>query len=383
MDDTDPTLMAEGTPGEHLSEARISLGHLVSNVGAIRKRIGSSPRIMGIVKANAYGHDAKRVAAALEATGIHDFGVANIQEAIELKTSGALKSPARILAFAPPLPSHIEQFLQHGIDMTLCDMSTLEAAEARAATAGKPLGVQLKVDTGMGRLGAKPGDAMGLLSRVDSSPHLELTAIYTHFAESSIPGGFTQMQLETFKTLTSEYEHLAGKTLCKHAANSGAILSEPDSWLDMVRPGILLYGYHPSEQTPLRLDLKPVMQMEAKVIFIKKVDTGTTISYSRRWSAPEPRYIATISAGYADGYSRTLSGRATVTINGTAYPQIGTVTMDQIMVDLGKELKAAQGDTAILFGWDGLTAEELAGIAGTISYETLCAVSSRVKRIFV
>ncbi len=383
MDETDPALVADGAAREHLSEARISLDHLVSNARAVRKRIGSSPRIMGIVKANAYGHDAGRVAAALEATGINDFGVANIAEAVRLKSSGALQHPSRILAFAPPLASHIELFLRHDIEMTLCDISTLQQAEACASATGKTIAVQVKVDTGMGRLGATPREAMELLSQVESSPHLELKAIYTHFAESSIPGGFTRQQLDTFRTLTSEYEHLSGRTLCKHAANSGAILSEPDSWLDMVRPGILLYGYHPAENTPLRLDIKPVMQMAAKVIFVKKVDTGTSISYSRRWRAPEPRYIATVSAGYADGYFRTLSGKATVKINGESYPQIGTVTMDQIMVDLGRELKVQQGDTAVLFGWDGPTAAELAEIAGTISYETLCAVSSRVKRTFI
>ena len=370
-------------PLETMTEALISLEHLTRNARLIREKLAGRARIMGIVKANAYGHNVHRVAEALESCGIEDFGVANIHEAIELKTGGALKQPARILAFSSPLLSHIDYFVKYGIDMTLCDSITLHAANEVAASHNKTLAVQVKVDTGMGRLGISPSTAMEMLREIDQSPYLELKGIYTHFADSTSSDGFTEKQLSIFKTLTMEYEHASGRTVCKHAANSGAILSQPDSWFDMVRPGILLYGYHPAKNTPCRLEVKPVMQFEAKVIFIKPVTAGTTVSYNRTWSAPGQRYIATIAVGYADGYFRALSGRATVMINGKTYQQVGTVTMDQIMVDLGTQHDVKTGDMATLFGWDGSSAEELAEIAGTISYETLCSVSSRVKRIFV
>ncbi|WP_083694613.1 alanine racemase [Chlorobium sp. KB01] len=383
MTEKEPDSGAGITPPENMTEALVCIDHLLWNTRLIRKQVGETPRIMGIVKANAYGHNVHKVSTALETIGIRDFGVANIHEAIELKTGGALKNPASILAFSSPLTSHIEYFLQHDIDMTLCDSETLQAAEEIAAAHNKTLSVQLKVDTGMGRLGVHPSTAMELLRRIEQAEHLQLKGIYTHFADSSSPGGFTAQQLAEFKRLTSEYEHAVSHTVCKHAANSGAILTAPASWLDMVRPGILLYGYHPAKHTPLRLEVKPVMQIEAKVIFIKTVEAGTTISYNRRWSAPTPRSIATIAAGYADGYARVLSGKATVMINGKPYPQVGTVTMDQIMVDLGTEHDVKKGDRATLFGWDGPSAEELSEIAGTISYETLCSVSTRVKRIFI
>ena len=383
MDNPKSGLSARETPPENMTEALISLENLSANARLIRERIAGKARIMGIVKANAYGHNVHRIAEALEALGTEDFGVANIHEAIELKTGGALKNPARILAFASPLPSHIEFFLKFGIEMTVCDAVTLQAAKEIAASQNKTLRVQVKVDTGMGRLGISPSTAMEMLREIDQSPYIELSGIYTHFAESSSENGFTEKQLTAFKALTAEYEHESGRTVCKHAANSGAILSHPDSWLDMVRPGILLYGYHPAKKTPCRLDVKPVMQFEAKVIFIKTISAGTTISYNRTWSAPGPRHIATIAAGYADGYYRALSNKASVSINGKAYQQIGTVTMDQIMVDLGTQHNVTIGDKAVLFGWNGPSAEEIADIAGTISYETLCAVSSRVKRIFV
>ncbi len=383
MDHPKPGLSAREIPAENMTEALISLEHLTGNVRLISKRIAGKARIMGIVKANAYGHNVHRIAEALEASGIEDFGVANIHEAIELKTGGALKNPATILAFASPLLSHIEYFLKFGIDMTVCDSVTLRAAKEIAAKHNKTLRVQVKVDTGMGRLGISPSTAMEMFREIDQSTFLDLSGIYTHFADSSSESGFTEKQLAAFKALTSEYEHESARTVCKHAANSGAILSLPDSWLDMVRPGILLYGYHPAKKTPCRLDVKPVMQFEAKVIFIKTVEAGTTVSYNRTWSAPGPRHIATIAAGYADGYYRALSNRASVMINGQAYQQVGTVTMDQIMVDLGTQHNVNVGDKAVLFGWDGPSAEEIADITGTISYETLCSVSSRVKRIFV
>ena len=383
MDENTAGFSTREIPAENMTEARISLEHLVWNARLIRERMNGKARIMGIVKANGYGHNVHKVAGALEASGVRDFGVANIHEALELKTGGALKKAATILAFSSPLASHIEYFLRYGIDMTLCDSATLHTAGEIAAAHHKTLAVQVKVDTGMGRLGILPSSAMELLRTIDRSPFLELTGIYTHFAESATPRGFTHQQLSAFRNLTAEYEHASGRTVCKHAANSGAILSAEESWLDMVRPGILLYGYHPAKNTSCRLAVKPVMQVESKVIFIKQVTAGITVSYNRTWRAPEASSIATIAAGYADGYSRALSGRATVMINGKSYPQVGTVTMDQIMVDLGTKHDVKKGDKAILFGWEGLSAEEIADITGTISYETLCSVSSRVKRIFV
>ena len=383
MDEKKREFAAEEIPPENMTEALVSLENLAQNARMIRQRVGEERRIMGIVKANAYGHNVHRVAATLEKSGINDFGVANIHEAMELKRGGALKKRATILAFSSPLPSHIPFFLHHGIEMTLCDSLTLHAAEEIAAAENKTLAIQVKVDTGMGRLGVPPSLAMGLLRQIDRSPHLELTGIYTHFADSATAEGFTRQQLGAFSALTSEYEHASSKTVCKHAANSGAILSAPQSWLDMVRPGILLYGYHPVKQSSCRLNVKPVMQFEAKVIFVKTIPAGTTISYNRTWRAAEACSIATIAAGYADGYARALSSRATVMINGNAYPQVGTVTMDQIMVDLGTRHNVKTGDKAILFGWEGSGADTLAELGGTISYEVLCAVSSRVKRIFL
>ncbi|MDP8305115.1 MAG: alanine racemase [Candidatus Chlorobium antarcticum] len=375
--------MPAPTP-EPMAEAIVSLQHLQHNLSEIQKRTGEGVRIMGVVKANAYGHDVHKVSETLEQNGVSDFGVANIQEAIDLQTGGALKKASSILAFASPLPSQIPLYLQHGIEMTLCNRETLLAAESIAAATGKKLTVHIKVDTGMGRLGLPPAAAMELLRASEQCRRIEVKGMYTHFADSSGDMEFTRRQLSDFLSLTTEYEHASGKRLLKHAANSGAILSLPEANLDMVRPGITLYGYHPAKETDTRLNLKPVMQVEAKVVFLKTVPAGTTISYGRTWTAPAITTIATVAAGYADGYPRSLSGKgATVTANGQSYPQVGTITMDQIMVNLGTRSTAKVGDRVILFGWEGpSTAETIADLSGTISYEILCAVSRRAGRVF-
>ncbi len=370
-------------PDEPLTAALISTGNLLHNFRRIKERISDQCRVMGVVKANAYGHDAVHVSKTLENSGVSDFGVANIQEAILLRRTGAVSRNASILAFCPPLPSHIAFFLQHDIEATICDFDLLRTAESIASAHNKSLRVHVKIDTGMGRQGTKPGNAFQLLKAVEESPHLRLVGAYTHFAQSTRQDSFTGFQLETFRNLCTEFESFFAKSICKHAANSGAVLCRKDACLDMVRPGIMLYGYSPDDSIKSTINLKPVMQLLAKVIFIKEVDAGTTISYNRTWSAPSRRKIATLAAGYADGYHRTLSNKARVFIRGTSYSQVGTITMDQIMVDLGNTGNVRVGDDAVLFGWDGTPADDLARAAGTISYEILCAVSSRVRRSFI
>ena len=368
---------------EHLAEAVISSSNLAHNLSIIREKIPEHCRIMGIVKANAYGHNALLVSKTLERLGVTDFGVANIDEAISLREHGAVSESSSILAFCPPLSSHIALYLQHDIAATICDFNMLRTAESIASAHNIPLKVHVKIDTGMGRLGTSPETAFHLLSAVEKSSHLILTGAYTHLAQSTRQDTFTAGQLETFKMVCLDFEQHIQRSICKHAANSGAILCRSDTCLDMVRPGIMLYGYPPDDSVKSTPDLKPVMQLRARIVFIKEVEAGTTISYNRTWTAPSRCRIATVSAGYADGYHRSLSNLAKVSVMGKTYPQIGTVTMDQIMIDLGNNNDVRVGDYAVLFGWDGPSAGDLATVAGTISYELLCAVSSRVKRIFV
>ncbi len=338
---------------------------------------------MGVVKANAYGHDAFRIAQLLETLGVEDFGVANIVEAASLRKHRAVSESSSILAFASPLPDQIPFYLQHNIAATICDFDMLRAAESVASRENRPLDVHVKIDTGMGRLGASPNIAFHLLEAVEKSACLTLAGAYTHLAQSTRQDAFTAEQLRVFRNICSDFEHHIQRSICKHAANSGGILCRSDAFLDMVRPGIMLYGYFPDDSRQHNIDLKPVMLLRSKIIFVKEVAAGTTISYNRTWAAPSRRKIATIAAGYADGYPRVLSNRVDVLVNGKAYPQVGTITMDQCMIDLGNDNDIRAGDDAVLFGWEGCSAALLASKAGTISYEILCGIPSRVIRVFV
>ncbi len=366
-----------------LSEALISLGNLRHNVREVQRLVGKSRRIMAIVKANAYSHGIDLVAPALVEEGVRDFGVANINEAVQLRDllNG---TPAEILAFASPLLSQIELYIKHDIALCLGDFDTLRLAEAIAQKFGKRIDVHLKIDTGMGRLGVLPKDALALAQAVEHSNHLNLKAVFTHFASSDSDRAFTHKQLSTYIALVREIEHGIRRSVLKHTANSGAVITEKDAYLDMVRPGILLYGYTPRTGLKSPLSLKPVMQLQAKVIFIKTVERGTSISYGRKWTARKRSRIATVAIGYYDGYHRNLSNKAKVNINGKFFEQVGAVTMDAIMVNLGNDMSVQIGDTAVLFGWgEGCGANVLTDKEGTIVYELLCSVSPRVRRIAV
>jgi len=366
-----------------LSEALISLGNLRHNIRQVRHLVGKERRIMAIVKANAYSHGIDLVAPAMLEEGVCDFGVANINEAVQLRELLG-ESPAQILAFASPLFSQLELYIKHEIALCLGDFETLRLAEAIAKKFGKPIDVHLKIDTGMGRLGVLPKDAFALAQTVERSEHLHLQAVFTHFASSDSDKAFTHKQLSLYTSLVSEIEHSLGRTVLKHTANSGAVITEKDSYFDMVRPGVLLYGYTPRTDLRSPLSLKPVMQLQAKVVFIKTVERGTSISYGRKWTARKRSRIATVAIGYYDGYHRNLSNKAKVNINGKFFEQVGAVTMDAIMVNLGNDTTVQVGDTAVLFGWgENLGANVLTDKEGTIVYELLCSVSPRVRRTAV
>ncbi|MDW8465279.1 MAG: alanine racemase [Chloroherpetonaceae bacterium] len=369
----------------HLSQAVISLRHLRQNVRALKQWIGQR-EIMAIVKANGYGHGVEGIAKPLVSEGVSHFGVANISEAIHLRhvlQKQAVRQPVHILAFASALPEHLPLYLQHDIELSISDERLFRCAETVAASFGKPIVAHLKIDTGMGRLGVAPSEALALAEKIFHSPFVKLKALYTHFASSGVDCEFTRTQLSTYLSLVREFEHRTQRRVLRHAANSGAILTERASHLDMVRPGILLYGYAPSSDFKVTMPLQPVMQLQSRVMFIKWVEQGTTISYGRQWRAPRRTRIATVSIGYADGYPRALLNKATVWIRGKPFPQVGAVTMDAIMVNLGTDESVQVGDEVVLFGWNAEPVNSLAERIGTIGYEMLCAVSPRVARVWV
>ena len=374
--------------------AQVDLGALERNLDAIRAHV-EFRKILLPVKANAYGHGLTEqsglgvvsapLASFLENRSAVDwFGVATVEEGVRLRSAG-ITSP--ILKLSATQTHELTRAIEADLTLTVVDPVTIWAASAAAETMDKHIAVHLKVDTGMRRIGCPPALAPRFAQLVEEAPYLYLQGVFTHFAASENPeeDDFTTRQLSQFMDALDQIESTLGRGIeLKHAANSGAVERHPDSWLDMVRPGILAYGYPQSPVPTLRVD--PVLSLISHVSFVKTVHAGETVSYGRTWVALWDTRVATVSIGYGDGYPRALSNRSEVLIQGRRYPQIGTVCMDQLMVDLGPDSQVGVGEQVTLIGGDAsesIGAPELANLAGTISYEILCGIADRVARVYI
>lgn len=363
------------------THAQIYLGHLRYNVRKLRQEAGQAV-LMGVVKADAYGHGAVRVAQVLREEGVARLAVATIPEALQLRRAG-FGEP--ILVFAAPLPAHLPAYVEHGLDAAVTSPLIARAVVEAAQTAG-PLRVHVKVDTGMGRLGMTPEEFAEVVPQLRRTPGVTVAGLWTHFASASSDPEFTRRQWDLFEQCIAQ---VGREDALIHAASSGAVFTTPPStgrFERMVaRTGIGLYGAsaHLAEWGGLR----PVMRFVSHITHLKTVAPGTPISYSGTWTAPAHTRIATVGAGYADGYPRLLSNRADVGIGGRRYPVVGTVCMDMFMVDLGPPggpgSAVEVGDEVVLFGTGGPAAYEVAAWAETIPYEVCCRVSGRVPRRYV
>lgn len=360
--------------------ATIDLGALEHNLGRLEARLRPKTLVLAAVKADAYGHGAVRVARRLERRGVPWFGVATPQEALELRAGGV---SGGILLFGPAyLPETLRRLSDADVALTVADASGLEAL--RAARGSAPFRLHVKADTGMGRLGRPWPDALELCRAVERDPGLRLEGVWTHLARSDEPSeDATARQLERFEQLLEGLRRDGIEPPLRHAANSAAVFGFPEAQYDLVRPGIALYGYHASDAIgALEPALRPVMSLQAPVTFVKRVREGTPVSYGGTWTAPRDTTVATVRAGYADGYPRALSGRSRVSLRGRLLDVAGRVCMDQLLVDAG-DLDVGLGETVTLWGPPGPDAESLAQLAGTISYELLTGVGRRVPRVYL
>jgi alanine racemase len=363
------------------TRAEIRLGALRHNFGIARRLAGPGVKVMAVVKANAYGHGMGRVAQELVAEGADWLGVAFLEEGIFLRHSG-ISAPILVLgAISTP---QIPRFIEHGLDLTCPSVEKARAISAAATAAGRRARIHLKVDTGMERIGVHWYSALPFFREVLALPGLEVVGLFSHFATADGDLAFAREQLARFQEALSALEGLGCRPPLVHMANSAALVSLPEARFDLVRPGLLLYGYEPS---PERLvGVEPVMRLMTRVSYFKSVRSGATVSYGATWRAQGDTRIATIPIGYGDGYSRSLSGKGEVIIRGRRLPIVGRVCMDQAMVDLGPDGEAFNGDEVLLFGRRGddyLPAEFLCGRMDTIPYELTCMVSARVPRVYV
>ena len=278
--------------------------------------------------------------------------------------------------------------LAHDLVLTVVDVDGV-AAVAKAAKRQRrdKVKVHLKVDTGMRRVGCTPEEAPGLAQLIDDAKFLRLDGLYSHLPVSDVDAGreFTASQIELFARVVAAVEAARGPVPLKHLANSGGVLGHPESWLDMVRPGLMIYGHYPDPEAERTVEITPAMRLETKVLFVKRVKQGEAVGYGHTWTAPADTWIATLPVGYGDGYSRLLSNRGRVLIDGGSYPIVGRVCMDQTMIDLGPKTRVEVGDEAVLIGRSGdeeITVAEIAELMGTIPYEVTCLITGRVERTF-
>ncbi|MCS7228952.1 MAG: alanine racemase [Candidatus Kryptonium sp.] len=364
------------------TRAEIDLSAFEFNFKQVRKLVGGGIKIMAVVKANAYGHGAIEISKLAISLGADYLAVAIPEEGIELRENG-IDIP--ILVFTPAFEYQMELFFKYDLTATITSLESAQKFNVLSDKFGKKAKCHIKVDTGMGRIGIDYKNAYEFVKKIYYDfKNLYIEGIYTHFATSDERDkSFAYLQFERFISIIREINMSGIDIPLKHCANSGAILDMPETYLDMVRPGIMLYGYHPSLEVKNRIELKPVMTLKSKVAFVKEVEPGTSISYGRRFIAKEKTKIATIPIGYADGFRRSLTNLGKVEINGVIFPVVGTVTMDQIMVDVGLSTDIKVGDDVILFGNGNITAWDVASLLGTIPYEICCGISSRVPRIYV
>jgi alanine racemase len=362
--------------------AEIDLSAVAANVRYIKSLLAPGVRFCAVIKADGYGHGAVAVARTVLEAGADYLAVAILDEALILREAG-FTEPLLILGYTPSLAAPLAA--ANRVTQTIFNLEQAKALSAAASELNLSTKVHLKVDTGMGRLGATTPQAAGeLAAAVSRLPGIELEGAFTHFAQAdTLDKAHALTQFSKFlETLTAVSEK-GVKLAIRHASNSAAAIELPETHLDMVRVGICLYGLRPSDESAQNASLKPAMKFKTRVAMLKDVPAGTTISYGSTYVTPGPARIATLPVGYADGWTRMLTGKAGVSIGGRRAPIIGRICMDQCMADVTAIPKIKTGDEVLLFGGPELPAEEVARHLGTINYEVVCMVGKRVPRIYI
>lgn len=362
--------------------ARIFRTAIAENFSRFRN-LSPQSKLMAVVKADAYGHGLLHCANLFSELGADSLGVGFVEEGIVLRRAG-IRQP--ILVLGGIVGSQIDLFLEYDLDLTASSLYKLEAIEREARAAGKTARVQLKIDTGMNRIGQNFRTAESLLQAARNSKHVHVTGIYSHLATAEESDrSFAETQIARFMDVRELSRSIGFRDVEFHLANSAGAIRFPEARLDMIRPGLGLYGQHAANGLQREFPLLPAHQLVSEIVYIKGVRKGEGVSYNLRWTAPENVWVATVPVGYGDGYPRLLSNKASVLIGGKRYPIVGTVCMDQFMVNLGHD-RHAVGEEVVLWGKQGdeeITLWELCDTAGFIPYELPIYLTGRVPRLFV
>ena len=365
------------------THVRVNLTHLCANLKAIKERVAPA-KVMAVIKANAYGHGLDEVARHL-ALHADYFGVAVLEEGILLREMG-INTP--ILVLGGIWEEQIPDFIKHDLTLTASSVERLQQIDTAAEILKKKATVHLKIDTGMERMGVHYYSAETLQKAALNCKHVDVEGIYSHFANSDATDlSHARLQLARFNEVLSFYEKNSIPTpRLRHMANSGAILQLPAAHFDMVRPGIMLYGVYPSDEVERTVAVTPALSWSSKVVYFKVTKPEHPVSYGSTWQSDVNTRVATVPVGYGDGYFRSMSNKAEVIIRGVKLPQVGRICMDQMVVNLGADGTGYNGDEVVLIGQQGeerITAEDLARWAGTIPYEILTNINTRVPRVYV
>jgi alanine racemase len=364
--------------------AEIDLDAIAHNVAALKTHVGPTVEVMAVVKANAYGHGAIQVARVALESGAGRLAVARVAEGVQLRRAG-LTCPILVMGYA--VPDESVAVVEHGLTATVNTPEVARAVSGRAVGLGRTATVHVKVDSGMGRFGLLPEEVVPFVDEIAGLPGLDLEGIYTHFAVADLPDKtYTRQQFATFRQVLDAVERAGHRFRVRHAANSAATLDLPETHLDAVRVGIAIYGLRPSDEVEPAVPLRPALSLKSRVARLRTLPAGSSISYGRTFVTQRPTPVVLVPVGYGEGYHRLLSNRGAVLIGGRRAPIVGRVCMDQFVVDVSHIPGVAEGDEVVLIGAQGdqrITAEEIAGLAGTINYEVTTGLLQRIPRLFL
>lgn len=367
--------------------AEIDLQAIMQNLRSIANAIGEKTKVLPVIKADGYGHGAGEIAKYLEQEPyVFGFGLATAEEAVQLRTEGISK-PMLVLGHVFPYAN--EDMIANEIRFTVFQSNTIRQIDKTAAKIGKKAKVHIKVDTGMNRIGIKP-DETGLhfIKELMSCKNIEIEGIYTHFSKADEPDkSYTDIQISTFLDFIHRIEkELALMIPIKHCCNSAGVIGFPQAHLDMVRPGIILYGMYPSDDVDKNvLSLRPALNLCSHITYIKKIQAGDAISYGGSYVAETEKMVATVPVGYGDGYPRELSNKGHVLIRGCKAPILGRICMDQLMVDVTHIEGVQPEDKVVLVGRMGeqsISVEDVSKISGRFNYEFICGLNKRIPRVY-
>lgn len=367
--------------------AEINLDAICQNVQNAMDKVGKDTKMMAIIKTDAYGHGAVPVAKALKEIGTYAFGVATVEEAVQLRRAG-IESPILILGYV--FPADYELLIENDIMHAVFQYETAKALSEQAVSLSKTVKIHIKLDTGMGRIGMQPTEeSLAEIEKIAALPNIEIDGIFTHFAcADEADKTSCNRQKEKYLDFVQKLDACGIHIPIKHMCNSAGIIEFSDNFLNMTRSGIMTYGLYPSEEVnKANLKLHPALQLKSHVAFVKTVGKGFTVSYGSTYvTEKEKTVIATVPVGYGDGYPRALSNKGKVLIHGQYAPIVGRVCMDQFMVDVTDIPNVQQGDEVTLVGTDGdkrISVEEVADNAYSFNYEFCCGINKRVPRVYI